>query len=203
MYTIQEEYGLKTIKDLVQGEKNLSRIFGFILYTNEHPYMVKVLKDSAYWNALDSFSGSNWPIFAVRPLEQGHYGFPPRRGNDMQFMVMTWNEPQTNIPILKDFGLESSKSLPCFVAFIWDDNDELQSISIPIKGNNEETVYNSLEEIVKAVAKAEQNVRTKYKHNVELFRNVSDELKALDCKLRLNTIIEKGRKFIEFFRLFI
>ena len=203
MFPIEEEYGLETIKGLVEGDKNLSRIFGFILYTEQHPFIAKVLQDSAYWNALDNISGPNWPIFAVRPLEKGYYSCPRSRGNEMQMMIHTWNEPQTNLPILHDFGLESSNELPCFVAFMWDNHNKLKRISIPIRGNNTESVYNSIEEIVRVVAETEKKVLPEYKHNVELFDIVSKNLEALKCKHTLKTIGQTGRKFIEFFKLFV
>ena len=203
MLPLEKEYGLETIKGLVEGDKNLSRIFGFILYTEQHPFMVKVLQDSAYWKALDSISGPNWPIFAVRPLEKGYYGCPRSRGNEKHMMIHTWNEPQTNLPILQDFDLKSSNELPCFVAFMWDDNDNLKRISIPISGNNTESVYNSIEEIVRVVAETEKNVLPEYKHNVELFDNVSKNLEALKCKHTLKTIMHTGWKFIEFFKSFV
>lgn len=200
---IEEEYGLETIKGLVAGEKNLSRLYGFILYSRQHPFVAMALQNSFLWNALDDISGPRWPIFAVKPLEKGEYRTSSSRPGYTSFLVQTWVEPNSNLPILHDFGLSSSESLPCFVAFIWDDNNELQCISVPIKGKDPISVYHSIEEIVQVVAKAERNVLPEYRHNVELFRIVSDELKALDCRHRLYTIGNTGRKFIDFFKLFI
>ena len=71
MFPFEKECGLKIIKELVKGDKTLSRIYGFILYTDKDPYVAKVLRDEDFWNALDSISGANWPIFSVRPLRKG------------------------------------------------------------------------------------------------------------------------------------
>ena len=71
MISFENECGLETIKNLVKGDKTLSRIYGFILYTDKDPYVAKVLRDEDFWNALDSISGANWPIFSVRPLRKG------------------------------------------------------------------------------------------------------------------------------------
>lgn len=200
MFSIEKEYGLETIKGLVKGEKNLSRLYGFILYSRQHPFVAMALQNSLLWDALDEISGPRWPIFAVKPLEKGEYRISSSGPGYTSFLVQTWFEPSSNLPILQDFGLKSSESLPCFVAFIWDDNDELQCISVPIKGKNPISVYNTIEEIVKVVAKAEQNVLPEYRHNVELFRNVSDELNALNCRHRLYTIGKNVWKFINFFK---
>jgi hypothetical protein len=121
----------------------------------------------------------------------------------MGFMVETWNEPEANKPILKDFGLSNSKELPVFVAFMWDDNDELNQISIPIIGNNADEVYHSLEEIVKAIARAESAVLPQYKRTVNVFRNIVTEIEALKFK---HTIIGRGKtmkRILEFLRLIV
>lgn len=202
MFQLQQEDGLELIKDLV-NDTNLSRIYGFILYTEQHPYVVNVLKNIAFWKALDSISGPNWPIFSVRPLAQGSYRHSSS-SNGISFMVQTWEEPQRNYPILKDFGLDDTKTLPCFVAFIWDDNDILQSISIAIKGRDESSTYNSIEEIVKVITRVEDNINPEYKRNVEVFQIVSDELKALDFKnTKLKPLGKITKRFAEFLSMFV
>ena len=78
MFPIEKEFGLKELRR--QCDHSTSRIFGFIMYTRRHSYIKKVLEDVDFWNELDEISGSRWPIFAVRPLAQGHYqspNFPP------------------------------------------------------------------------------------------------------------------------------
>lgn len=60
MFDFQKDNGLEIIKGLVEGDKNLSRIYGFILYTDCNPYVAKVLRDNDFWKALDSISGNNW-----------------------------------------------------------------------------------------------------------------------------------------------
>ena len=45
MVPFEKECGLKIIKNLVKGDKTLSRIYGFILYTDKDPYVAKVLRD--------------------------------------------------------------------------------------------------------------------------------------------------------------
>jgi len=204
MFSFEKECGLKIIKDLVKGDKTLSRIYGFILYTDKDPYVAKVLRDEDFWNALDSISGANWPLFAVRPLCKGKYSIPTSsRSNMISYMVQTWVEPRTNMQVLHDFGLKNTESLPLFVAFMWDDTDELNQVAIPIEGKNIDAVYNSIEEIVKIISKTEAEVLPQYKGTVNVFRNIVTELNALKFR---HTVIKRGKiayRLSEFLSVFV
>lgn len=202
MLPIQQDYDLDFLKDMVK-DKYLSRIYGFILYTRKNPYVVKVLRDDDFWNSLNDISGANWPIFAVKPHEQNHhvsrsYSVPGALG----FMVQTGVTLELNTKFLIDFGLSDYEDLPCFVAFMWDDNDNLQSITVPIRGNDISTVYSSIETIVRLISETESKILPEYKQNVEVFRNVSDQLKALEFKHDFKKSVCIGRKIIEFLKLF-
>lgn len=204
MVPFEKECGLKIVKELVEGESNLSRIYGFILYTEQDPYVAKVLRDDDFWSALDTISGSNWPIFAVRPLPKGNWKLSPssRGGNTTNFMVQTWDEPKANIPVLRDFGIKKTEDLPLFVVFMWDDDDNLNEITIPILGNNQEKVFCSLKEIVETIAKVEEAILPQYKGTVNVFRNVKAALEALAFR---HTVINRGKilfRLAEFFNLF-
>lgn len=109
----------------------------------------------------------------------------------MSFMVMTWNEPDSNIPILEEFGIEDTRNLPLFVAFMWDDEDNLQQITVPIQGHDENSVYNSLETIVKTISEVEGKVEDSFKRSVSVFREVKENLEALNFKI-------KWKKFQDF-----
>lgn len=188
MFDFQRDCGLKVIKGLVSGE-NLSRIYGFILYTEQNPYVVKVLQDNAFWNALDSISGCNWPIFAVRPLQPGQNVIKGGRYG-LGMLVSVWDEPTENIPVLLDFGLKDSEELPLFVVFMWDDQDELNEVAIPIRGTDVDSTYRSLEEIVKVISVTEKNILPQYKQTVSVFRNVKAALEALDFKYKA---VQRGK----------
>lgn len=55
MFAFQKDCGLRVIKDLVDGDANLSRIYGFILYTEKDPYVIKVLRDEVFGNLSIAF----------------------------------------------------------------------------------------------------------------------------------------------------
>lgn len=167
--------------------------------------MAKVLRDRDFWKALDSISGSNWPIFAVRPLTKAEDPFGGRgygNRNSMSMIISTSDEPRSNMQILKDFGLENSRSLPVFVAFIWDDQDNLNEITVPIEGFNTDTVYSSIESIVKVISDAENKVLPEYKRTENVFRNVVEQLEAHQFR---NTVIRRGKialRYAEFLSMF-
>lgn len=204
MFDFQRTCGLELVKDLVEGDENLSRIYGFILYTDQDPYVAKVLRDEDFWNALDSISGANWPIFAVRPLSKGRYDKPSAYGSDcVAYMVPTWNEPRKNMPVLSDFGLKDTEKLPLFIAFMWDDDDKLNQVAIPITGGDVDTVSHSIESIVKVITKTEAAVLPQYKRTVNVFRNIVAELDALKFK---HMVIQRGKiafRFSEFLSSFV
>lgn len=203
MYPLQKENGLELIKDNVK-DANTSRIYGFILYTDSDPYVKKVLRDDDFWDALDEKSGPNWPIFAVRPITKEKSGIKALSNPKMiGFMVPESERKTSNETILKNFGLSSAKDLPCFVAFMWDDNDKLQSISVPIRGNNIDDCFDSIREIVVLITEAEKKVLPEYKRNVELFHIVADELKALQTRYTIKSIGRITKKFYDFFSSFI
>lgn len=202
MIDFKRECGIEVIKDIVEGDSNISRIYGFILYTEKDPYVAKVLRDDDFWNAFDSLSGSNWPIFAVRPLLERRMIINSGGTERFDYMVPTWEDPQANRHILLNFGLKDSSELPLFVVFMWDDNDELNEVTIPIRGDDVDTVYSSIREIIETITKAENAIAPEYKRSVNVFRNVRRELESL--KVRHN-VIERGKiatRIAEFLAVF-
>lgn len=202
MVSLQKDCDLKLLKDLVD-DKNLSRIYGFILYTDADGIVASTLANESYWKSFDFISGLRWPIFTVRQLQKGYY---KQMGggsiNSTGFMVSKWYEPPINMDVLKNFEIESTEELPCFIAFIWDDDDKIHSIRVNIEGNSEPEVYNRIKEIVSAISRAEEAVEPQYKRNVELFRNVETELNALKFRYKAKIVYKAVNVLKEFFGLF-
>ena len=63
MVTLKDKYGIEDIKQVC--DNSISKIYGFIMYTQRHSYIIKVLRDDDFWNELDEISGANWPIDTV------------------------------------------------------------------------------------------------------------------------------------------
>lgn len=101
-----------------------------------------------------------------------------------------------------DFGLTSTEQLPLFVAFMWDDNDELNEVAIQIRGTDTDSTYNSLEEIVKVITRAENAVLPEYKQTVNVFRNVRAELESLDFKFKAIQRGKIAKRIVDFLGVF-
>ena len=81
--------------------------------------------------------------------------------------------------------------------------DELNQVAIPITGNDVDTVFHSIEEIVKVITKAKASVLPQYKRTVNVFRNIVAELDALQFR---HTVIRRGKisfRISEFLRTFV
>lgn len=195
---LKEKLDLKIIKGVC--DQSTSRIYGFILYTRRHANVANFLQNQNYWNCLDDISGENWPIFSVRPLTQGQ--FRPLGGryisDTLNCMLSEWCEPNTNRQILDFFSLDESRNLPCFVGFIWDDNDELQQFEWKVDESSVDTVYASLKEIVTLLSDVEARVLDEYKSSVNLWREIISELKGAQFKHRLISFKKGSSAAIQF-----
>lgn len=203
MVSIQKDCGLSVVKSLVEDDPNLSRIYGFILYTEQDPYVAKVLRDDDFWKSLDSISGANWPIFAARPLKKGQMVVKGGGKGSIGFMVQTWYEPIANKQVLEDFGIDDTQDMPIFVAFMWDDSDSLNAVMIPIRGNAVDTTYNSIREIVKTIADAEMAILPEFKGTVNVFREVRAELDGLKFKYKVKAFGKITQRIKELLELFL
>lgn len=177
MFPIEKEFGLKELRRKC-GDAT-SRIFGFIMYTRSHSYIAKILRDVDFWNELDEVSGPRWPIFAVRPLEQGRYDVPEQSVPGVfQMMIPTWVEPNENRKYLDVFSLDESRDLPCFIVFIWNDDGELEQITYPLSNGTLEEAFDSIREVVMVISETERRIRPAFRKTDRVFRNAVADLKS-------------------------
>lgn len=159
-----------------------SRVYGFIVYTRAHSYIAKVLRYEDFWNELDEVSGPNWPIFAVRPLEQGCYKMPCETRNSNPniccSMHEVWHEPNENKKVLEWFTLDKSEDLPCMVIFAWNDNDKLERIIWKLSNDSLDSAFNSIREVVNNVTETESYILPEYKNSISVYKNVKSSLEA-------------------------
>lgn len=57
MIELKKEMGITQIREI--SEHTVARIFGFIMYTRRHAYIIKALRDNDLWSELDEISGAN------------------------------------------------------------------------------------------------------------------------------------------------
>jgi len=186
MVPVEKYFGF----DILNEHKSSSNIYGFILYTDSHPYVKKVLRDSDFWQEFNEKSGNTWPIFAVRPLEPkterrlGGYG-----GNECLGMMISVPEETTyNKNALEFFHLDDSeKDLPCLVIFANDSKKEkiLQRI-YKIKGKTKDEVHNSILSVIESVAEMERcisdNNDVEKLHETYVYEEVNRALDQLEFK---------------------
>lgn len=188
MFTLDKS-DISIIREVAKGAT--SRICGFIMYTRKDAFVAKVINDKEFWDALDDASGTNWPIFVVKPLVQGSYTLY-RASEDwhINFMRTIWDEPNDNQKYLDFFGLDSSEKLPCFIAFHITDNDKIEQVVCKIKGDNKDETYKSIKEIVDCIAAAEKDILPEYKSTDSVFREVAKNLDVLKFRSNANRIVE-------------
>ena len=183
MIALNEEFGIEKLRGVCDNAT--SRIYGFIMYTRKHSYIVKVLRDNDFWNELDEISGANWPIFSIKPLDDGYYARPRCSEEMCQMMVPIWKEPNSNRKLLDFFSLEESSDLPCFIIFIWKDNDEIEQIIWRLKNTNTQEAFDSIRSVVKIISSTEELILPEYKRSENVFRNVKENIEAVVFKQKL------------------
>ena len=173
---------IKQKLELIKLPDEIIRIFGLILYTDENPHLVKVLRDDDYWNALDSVTGQKWCVFSVKP-EKGRYDYPTPRPGMMCMMVPIWKEPNSNRELLEEFKLEDTKSLPQLVVFTETKKGKILSIAVKLKETSQEESFNHLSFVLRQISNAVQRIDKENRNDYEsVFNAVSMEIEGL--KLR-------------------
>ena len=176
--------------DILNNHKSPSNIYGFILYTNLHPYVKKVLRDSDFWQEFNDKSGNTWPIFAVRPLEPKNERIVGGDGGNgcIGMMIKVSDETTYNKNALEFFHLgDSEKDLPCLVIFANDRKKEkiLQRI-YKIKGKTTDEVHNSMLSVIESVAEMEKcildNNSIEKLHETYVYEEVNKALDQLEFK---------------------
>ncbi len=151
-----------------EQKQSHSRICGIIMYTRAHRYVSEVLANSHAWDALDEISGSNWPIYAIRPEPVPSH--TPVRGRMYQ-MVRTGIDPNDNTKFLKFFNLQQ-RNLPCFVVFAWNDQGELEYFTWKIIDRPDPQAFDSITKIIEIINRAEQDVGPENATGMNLYNRV-------------------------------
>lgn len=138
MVSLESDFNIKLINDYLSP----SNIYGFILFTDEHPYMKKVMRDEDFWLEFNEKSGVYWPIFSVKTLHK----------QDISY----------NRKVLNFFNLNNTENdLPCLIIFALDSNNEELAYqrTYKINGNSIDEVHNSIKKAIESVADIEKTIR--------------------------------------------
>jgi hypothetical protein len=134
----------KTLVHEYKSSHDVAEMFGVFLYMDEHPNIIKVLRDADCWRAFNKITGKDFAVFSIRPA-QGEHSSPKFPGGSMSMMVPIWVEPEENREIIELFELESTQNLPMVLLFT-EVNGAYLSIQLPIKDSTFDMAYNSVRE---------------------------------------------------------
>jgi hypothetical protein len=178
-------------------------VFGVILFTTAHPYVVKVLRDNDLWAALDKITGQRWVVFAVRPDERNKSEKPSsglvRRALDYVSAriffsnvrpvvqpIPTWSSPQDNLKLLEKFQV-SEDDLPLLLVFTELPSKELLQMQWHFAAENEDKAFNALKTVLEKCTRAVAQVQSEnIKNNEQIFNLMVNE--------RINYRVIKGVK---------
>ena len=181
----------KIIKD--KSNSNAANIFGFIAYTNAHPNVIKILRDSDYWTCFDEIS-NGWIIYSIRP-EQGSTRLPEMPEGVMGMMAPIWHEPNKNKEFLEFFDMESTQGLPLFIAFAIGQDQTIDKIAFKIDDSSQDTAYQSIKLIIDTITNTLDLIDPMYKSTTSVFREVEKQIGCLEFKQKIHAT----RKTLEFF----
>ena len=177
---------LKLIK-VYDAREDVHSVFGLILYTEQHPFVVKVLRDDDFWSALDSTSGLRWPVMAIRPkpgtTTTGYPNFPPGTIG-MMVMITEWHEPRENQELLETFQIDDTSHLPLLLVFTELPSGEIAQLQWRFEaGNTTEECFKSLNSVLQTAQEAISQVTAPHiKSNeavMNLIRNAHLQVKII------------------------
>lgn len=161
-------------------------LFGILLFTEEHPYVVQLLKDKSFYTAIDIIAKEHIAIFATM-LFTGEYKYPRPPLDAMPTILPIWKEPAENKKILSWFKIDDSRDLPVFVIF-GIKGDNLYYVNYRIDGDSVESVFNSIQDILLFID--QQTREGKFIEKQELFQKVQWKVRRNQAKEKLRQILE-------------
>jgi hypothetical protein len=154
------------------------KIFGILLYSNENPHIIKMLRDIDYYNSLNEKSGEDLIIFHT-PIQKGNYIYSSKGNSSLALMVRIWKEPEDNKKVLPIFEIKDSRELPVFTLFLFE-NGELHFFNNKIK-------YSSVEDSYLSLASVIDNIKPIYKMNT---KNKLNYFKLAKRKIKINKYVK-------------
>lgn len=168
MVQLDRDFGIEVVNDY----HSPSNIYGFVLFSEAHPYVRKVMMDDDFWDEFDVKSGANWPIFSVKALEDK-------------------KDSSYNHKACEFFNLRNAdEDLPCMIIFALDDKEKEIAFqrTYKIKGKTVDEVHQSILSVIESVAEVEKVIRGNNDKSIETTPFVAweaskslDKLEIKDC----------------------
>ncbi len=86
---------------------------------------------------------------------------------------------------------------------MWDDDNHLQEITVPICGNNVEEVHKSLRDIIDVVSGVVKKASPEERRSEKIFEDVDSELKVLKYKTKFFNLGRIIQRYSEFLKMFL
>ncbi|MBV4226541.1 hypothetical protein KSZ12_11885 [Parabacteroides distasonis] len=145
---------------------NVPNICGCIMYTVANPNIIKVLRDTDYWQCFD-FISNKWPIFALKPK-------PELLLEYMVGVSMTNN----NYKLFLDFFALKEEDIPCFILFAQINENEIESYRVKLDDSSPDKVFNDLREIILNISKVESFIHNEYKKGSGIYIQAKASLQS-------------------------
>lgn len=144
---------IKQITEQIRNNYDKYTLFSTLLFTEEHPLIIKALKDPFIYDALDRITGPSLLLFTSM-LFKGSYRYPSPPSGHPAFICPIWVEPNENRDLLLWFNIKDSRALPMLVLFTCRENDSnLYWITHPINDKSKNNVFNSIIEVLKPIVR--------------------------------------------------
>lgn len=174
------------------------KTFGFMLYTDESPNIVKLLRDDDNWKALNKISGEKFYIFAVKP-KIGSESFPSYPKGVTGMMMKVWNEPEDNKALLSVLDIKSTQKLPLFFIFTKVD-DHLLTQSIKIDEKSVDAAFIQLKELFYEINDVTENIHSEYEEHPaqvhDKIKSILDKHKAFNVISDLDNFYKTVKNYI-------
>lgn len=165
---------LEQIFDVVTAHHDQVTAVGLILYTDEHPHIKRVLRDTDYWAALDAMSGPKWTILSAR-AEVGHCVDPETRPEGYSLLRRLWHEPKENKQLLQLFSLDTTQDLPLFFVFSYLGDGRLLQSKTRLDDSSEQRAFDRLKYVIKSLTEAVTRIDPENRGNREAVFHALDQ----------------------------
>ena len=183
----------RELSKLIQEHMNFP-LFGLLLFTEAHPHIIKALKDTDYYSALNEITGNEVALFAT-VLFLGEYEYPSPPPGIRGMMVAIWKEPQENKKVLPWFDIQDSRELPFLIIF-GHESREFYFQKYPIIADSPQDVFNCLRNVLTRISASVQKASEKSGFNKQkMFELAQWEMKKLESQRKLRDFFETVSTF--------
>lgn len=169
------------VQFLIKDKKQYDTVnlFGIIAYTEQNPFVIKVLRDDDFWRSLNART-KGWILYAIKPNSRYYGGGNARYIND-------------------SLGLKP-EDYPSLILLSIGPNRTMIQRNYPIKGDSTDSMYQFIENIVKIITDSVDRIRPQYRSSTNVHREATG---ALDAELATKHWKRVSSAFFELIRGFI